>query len=204
MSIREVSLPISLVSTCYWMTCPLRKSPNISSPVYCNIVTRHERLFISEAVCLCAWRLEAMCIQPYHAQVPKNQCFLIPFAPSSHVLYRNRLHSLNHRMEMSSSHGEATPRSVSPPSRSHSARSGDVQDQAADHTPQSGSHLIGRFDWEQHESLAEHPNGQEHLWPGVSISRSADSLGQYHSTETSKDDVSVPKLGKYSKQVFGI
>ena len=36
------------------VACPLRKSPNISSPVYCYIVTRHEGPFIVEAVCLCA------------------------------------------------------------------------------------------------------------------------------------------------------
>jgi hypothetical protein len=107
-------------------------------------------------------------------------------------------------METHSRHGGATSRSISPVSRTHSARSSDVQDQAPDHTPQSEAHLIGRFDWEQHESLAEHPDSQEHLWPGASLSRAPDHLGQYHSTDTSKDDVSVPKLCKYSEQVFGI
>jgi hypothetical protein len=73
---KEVSLPILLVPDCYWITCPRRKSPNISSPVYCYIVTLHEGPFIFEAVCLCAWRLEAMCIQPYDAKGPKKYCFL--------------------------------------------------------------------------------------------------------------------------------
>jgi hypothetical protein len=74
MSMKEVSLSILLILNCYWMTCPLRKSPNISSPVYCYIVTRHEGPSIFEAERLCAWRLEAMCIQPCYAKVPGDYC----------------------------------------------------------------------------------------------------------------------------------
>lgn len=101
-------------------------------------------------------------------------------------------------MEIHSSHGGATPRSISPVSRTYSARSSDVQHQAPDDdNPQSQTHLIGRFAWEQQESLAEHPDANEHIWPGESVSRAPDHLGQYHSTGTSKDDVSAHKLGRY-------
>jgi len=115
-----------------------------------------------------------MCIQPYYAK----------------VLGINNLDRLRH--------SGATPRSISPVSRTTSARSSDVQHEAPDDdNPQSRTHLIGRFAWEQQESLAELPDTQEHIWPGVSVSRAPDDLGQYHSTDTSKDDVSAHKLGKY-------
>jgi len=101
-------------------------------------------------------------------------------------------------METHSRHGGDTSRSISPVSRTHSARSSNVHDQAQDDTPQPERHLIGRFDWEQHESLVEHPDSQEHLWPGVNVSRAPDHLDQYYSTGISKDDVSTPKSGRYS------
>ena len=135
---------------------------------------------------------------------PRGLLSPIVCIPGSYVLDRKRVHLLNYRMEMSSSHGAATPRSVSPLSRTQSARSSDVHDQAQDHTSQPERHLIGRFDWEQHESLAEHPNSQEHLWSGVKTSRTPDRLGEYYPTNNSKDEVSPPKPGKYSEQVFGI
>lgn len=103
-------------------------------------------------------------------------------------------------MEMHGSHGGTSPRTISPVSRTYSARSSDVQHQAPDDdNPQSQTHLIGRFAREQQESFAEHPDTHGHIPPGVSVSRAPDHLGQYHSTDTSRDDVSAHKLGRYKK-----
>lgn len=45
---------------------------NISSLVDCYIVTRHKVNLSLRLCALCAWRLEAMCIQPSYAIVPRE------------------------------------------------------------------------------------------------------------------------------------
>ena len=108
-------------------------------------------------------------------------------------------------MELHSSHGGATSRSITPVSRSYSARSSDVHHQAPDDDDlQSQTHLIGRFAWEQQETFAERLDTQEHIWPGANVSRDPDRLSRHRSTNTSKDDVSAQKSGRHSEHVFGI
>ena len=133
---------------------------------------------------------------------PQNVLLSVVFVPDSYVLNKKQFYLRDHRMETHSRHGGDSSRSISPVSRTRSARSSDVHDQAQDDTPQPERHLIGRFDWEQHESPAEHPNSQEHLWSGVKTSRTPDRLGEYYSTNNSKDDISPPKPGKYIVNSF--